>query len=125
MAGKVIVALLVLLPVLAHVGYAAAVSTFASYYVTVDDFIARPSATPLRVGGQIVAGSIQYDNASRTMHFQVSGDKASLDVLFRGPVPDSFRDGVTAIVEGARGPNGVFTATSVSIRCPHQYLPAI
>ncbi len=124
MNTKLIIGVVVLLPVLAHLGYAAANSTFANYYITVDDYPARGAGAPVRVGGPIVPGSIQWDNAARTMHFQVAGDKSTLDVLYRGPVPDSFRDGVTVILEGGRGANGIFQATGINVKCPHQYLPA-
>ena len=123
---KFIIGIIVALPILAHIGYAIAVSPAANYYITVDEYTARASAgsSSARVGGLVVPGTIQWDNATRTMHFQVAGDNAKIDVVYRGMVPDSFRDGVTAIVEGSRGPNGTFTATSVTVKCPHQYLPA-
>ncbi len=124
MNTKLIVGAIILLPVLAHLGYALANSTFTNYYVTVDEYAARSQSAPVRVGGQIVPGSIQWDNATRTMHFQISGDSAKLDVVYQGPVPDSFRDGVTTILEGSRGPNGTFLASGISVKCPHQYLPS-
>lgn len=124
MRGKVLISVVLLLPVLAHLGYALANSTFSNYYVTVDEYAANISAPGVRVAGQVVPGTIQWDNASRTMHFQVSGEHAKLDVVYRGPVPDSFRDGVTTILEGARGPNGAFVASGVTVKCPHQYLPS-
>ncbi len=120
---KLVVGAIVLLPVLAHVGYAAGTSTFANYYFTVDEFVARSAGTPARVGGQVVPGSIQWDNSSQTMHFQIAGNSQRMNVVYRGPVPDSFRDGITAILEGSRGPNGAFVATQVMVRCPHQYIP--
>lgn len=120
---KLIIAAAILLPVLAHLAYAAANSTFADYYVTVDEYVAKP-APGVRVGGPVVPGSIQWDNATQTMHFQISGEKSSLRVTYRGPAPDSFRDGVTTILEGRPGADGTFAATAISVRCPHQYLPA-
>ena len=124
MNTKIIIGVIALLPVFAHLGYAAVNSTFANYYVTVDEYAARSASTPVRVGGLIVPGSIQWDNATRTMRFQIAGDNAKLDVIYRGPAPDSFRDGVTTILEGARSSNGAFVATAITVKCPHQYLPA-
>ncbi len=124
MNTKLIVGVIVLLPVLAHLGYGLANSTFTNYYETVDEYAARAQSAPMRVGGQIVPGSIQWDNATRTMRFQISGDSAKLDVVYRGAVPDSFRDGATTILEGSRGANGTFLASAVTVKCPHQYLPA-
>ena len=92
--------------------------------MTVDDYAAQSPATAVRVGGQVVPGSIQWDNVSQTMHFQIAGDRAKMDVAYRGAAPDSFRDGVTAILEGTRAADGTFAATGIAVRCPHQYLPA-
>lgn len=123
MNTKLAVGAVILLPLLAHLGYAAATSTLTGYYRTVDEYTARPAETPVRVGGRVVPGSIQWDNSSQTMHFALAGDHDQIDVVYRGAVPDSFRDGVTAILEGARGSNGSFWATSVMVKCPHQYIP--
>ena len=124
MNTKIVIGAIVLLPVLAHLTYATATSTFANYYITVDQYAARSATTPARVGGQIVPGTIRWDNATQTMHFQLAGSQATINVDYRGPVPDSFRDGFTAILDGTRGANGAFVATSLMIKCPHQYLPA-
>ncbi len=124
MNTKIIIGALVLLPILAHLAYATATSTVADYYITVDQYAARSAITPVRVGGQIVPGTIRWDNASRTMRFQIAGENAKVDVVYRGVVPDSFRDGFTAILEGARGADGSFIANTLMIKCPHQYLPA-
>jgi cytochrome c-type biogenesis protein CcmE len=96
-----------------------------NYYLTVDEFLARSANPPTRVGGAIVPGSIKWDNATQTMRFQIAGSgSAIIAIAYRGRVPDAFRDGVTAIVEGARASDGGFAATTLMIKCPHQYLPA-
>ncbi|MCX7838222.1 MAG: cytochrome c maturation protein CcmE [Anaerolineae bacterium] len=119
-----VIGALILLPVLAHLVYAIVVSPFANYYITVDQFVARSADSPVRVGGVVVPGSIRWDNATRTLRFQIAGERATLNVAYRAVAPDALRDQVTAIVEGARAPDGTFLATSVRVRCPHQYLPA-
>lgn len=119
-----LIGVVALLPILAHLVYAIVVSPLADYYITVDQFVARSSDTPARVGGVVVPGSIRWDNATRTLRFQIAGERATLEIAYRAVAPDALRDQVTAIVEGARAPNGVFLATSVRVRCPHQYLPA-
>ncbi len=121
---KFIVAAIILLPVFAHLGYSFANSSITNYYVTVDEYISRPAAAPARVAGQVIPGTIQWDNGTRTMRFQISGGTNKLDVMYRGYVPDSFRDGTTVILEGSRGSGEVFIASGVAVKCPHQYLPA-
>jgi cytochrome c-type biogenesis protein CcmE len=121
---KLVVAGVILLPVLAHLGYSLANSSVTNYYVTVDEYVSRSATAPVRVAGEVVPGTIQWDNATRTMRFQVSGGTNTLDVMYRGYVPDSFRDGTTVILEGSRGSSNVFVASGVAVKCPHQYLPA-
>ncbi len=121
---KIIIGIIVLLPVVAHVGYAFAASPMANYYITVDQYAARSANTPVRIGGHVVPGSIRWDNATRTMRFTVAGDNSRVEVVYRGAIPDSFRDGVTAILDGARTTDGAFFATTLAVKCPHQYLPA-
>ena len=124
MKWKIIVGAIILLPVIAHFVYALAVSPLADYYLTVEQYIARSANTPVRVGGRVVPGSIRWDNATRTLRFQIAGERATIEVTYRAFAPEALRDEVTAIVEGARAPDGTFLATSVRVRCPHQYLPA-
>jgi cytochrome c-type biogenesis protein CcmE len=124
MKTKIIIGAVILLPVLAHLVYAFAVSPAANYYITVDQYVARSANTPVRVGGSVVPGTIRWDNATRTLRFQIASANATMDVAYRAPAPDALRDDVTAVVEGARTADGSFLATSVLVRCPHQYLPA-
>lgn len=124
MKMRYIIGALILIPVLLHLGYAAYASPMANYYITVDQYAARSANTPVRVGGQVAPGSIKWDNTSRTMRFTVAGDNSKIEVVYRGAIPDSFRDGVTAILDGARSADGAFFATGLMVKCPHQYLPA-
>lgn len=121
---RYIVGAVVLIPVVLHLVYAAYASPMTNYYLTVDQYAARSANTPVRVGGQVVPGSINWNNATRTMRFTVAGDNSKVDVVYRGAIPDSFRDGVTAIIDGARGADGTFVASTLTVKCPHQYLPA-
>jgi cytochrome c-type biogenesis protein CcmE len=122
MKMKIIIGVIILLPVLAHAGYAVAASPMGNYYITVDQYVARSANTPVRIGGQVVPGTIRWDAATRTMRFNVVGDNAKVEVVYRGIAPDSFRDGVTTILDGARAADGSFLATTVMVKCPHQYL---
>jgi len=123
---KLVIAVVILVPVFLHLAYAIANSDFANYYITVDQLAARtnPTGQSVRVGGSVVAGSIQWDAANRSLRFQLAGSGRALPVVYRGFVPDAFRDNVTAIIEGALDSHGTFIATNLIVKCPHQYLPA-
>jgi cytochrome c-type biogenesis protein CcmE len=121
---KWLVGALILLPVLAHLIYAIVVSPLGNYYLTVEQSLERAINTPIRVGGTVVPGSIRWDTATRTLHFQIVGERATLNVLYRAVAPNALRDQVVVIVEGARTSDSAFIATHIQVRCPHQYLPA-
>lgn len=123
---RYVIAAVILVPVLAHLVYAVSRSPFTNYYVTVDELLARgPHAKGARVGAPIVPGSINWNNATRSLTFQLQGAGQVLTVNYRGWAPDSFRDGATAIVEGELKQDGTFQASGVLIKCPHQYVPGI
>ncbi len=125
MNKKIVIGAILLVPVVLHVIYWLVVSPAASYYLTVDEYAPRAaSAAAVRVGGAVVPGSIRWDNATRTLNFQLAGERATLNVVYRGIAPDAFRDGVTAVLDGMRAADGSFIATNVLVKCPHQYLPA-
>lgn len=133
---RYIIAVLVLVPVLAHLFFAISRSPLTNYYITVDELFAKGPSTPsarsgqnaqasrVRVGGPIVIGSINWNNAARSLSFQLQGDTRNLTVTYRGFAPDTFRDGTTVIVEGELNRDGTFTAYNLLVKCPHQYVPA-
>ncbi len=127
--ARYVVAVLILVPVLAHLFFAISRSPLTNYYVPVDELLARGPSTGsgpnsrVRVGAPIVPGSINWNNTTRALTFQLQGDARLLTVTYRGFAPDSFRDGATAIVEGELNRDGTFTAYNLLIKCPHQYVP--
>lgn len=128
---RYIVAVAILVPVLAHLFFAVSRSPLTNYYLTVDELLSTgPSsssgqAARVRVGGPIVPGSIEWNNAARSLTFQLQGDTRPLTVNYRGFAPDAFRDGATVIVEGELSRDGLFAAYNLLVKCPHQYVPAL
>ncbi|MDR5694596.1 MAG: cytochrome c maturation protein CcmE [Armatimonadota bacterium] len=121
----IIVALAVVL-VLAYLVYAG-VRRAAVYYLTVSELLAqqgRRNDLPIRVGGKVVPGSIQWDKLGRSLRFQISDGQKILPVFYQGVVPDIFGDGKDVVVEGRLNPQGEFVATTLLARCPTKYEPA-
>ena len=126
----IIVALLV--PVLAHLFFAISRSPLTNYYLTVDELLSKsPAASAagqagrVRIGGPIVPSTIEWNNAARSLTFQLQGETRPLTVTYRGLAPDSFREGATVIVEGELNREGTFVAYNLLVKCPHQYVPAL
>ena len=123
----IIVALLV--PVLAHLFFAISRSPLTNYYLTVDELLSKSHSAGqtarVRIGGPIVPGTIEWNNAARSLTFQLQGETRPLTVTYRGVAPDAFREGATVIVEGELNRDGVFAAYNLLVKCPHQYVPAL
>ncbi len=113
------------------------------YSHTVAEVMADPSAfsgRTLRAEGNLVDGSVQFREDPCDYHFTLSGgDPAGaagqaaasvgsadrrMDVDFpQCVVPDTFREGmgITVVVEGRLGDDGIFHASQVIPRCPSRY----
>ncbi len=74
----------------------------------------------LRVGGLVEAGSIR--RSAGGLAFRVTDGTASQPVTFEGVLPDLFREGQGAIVEG-RLRGGVFVAEEVLAKHDETYMP--
>jgi cytochrome c-type biogenesis protein CcmE len=75
----------------------------------------------LRVGGDVGADSIHRQG--REVRFNLVQDKLILPVVYSGiePLPDTFKDGALALVDGKLGSDGVFHATAVQAKCASKY----
>lgn len=121
---RYVIAFVILLPVIAHFFYAVTRSPLMNYYLTVDELMTQgKSDGRARVGADVVMGSVDWDNRTRTLHFELQGEGRTLPVTYRGFAPDTFRESATVIVEGELNRDGTFTAYSVLVKCPHKYVP--
>jgi cytochrome c-type biogenesis protein CcmE len=94
------------------------------YYVTVQDIVGqgeRAYDRPVRVGGQIVDGTLRHDARLGLLQFQISDGRAALPVTYRGVKPDllgyraagAYQD---VVVEGRLERDGVLHATALIVR---------
>ncbi len=75
----------------------------------------------IRVGGNVVEGSIERDVATQTITFQVTDDDATFPVVYVGLAPDTFTDEVEVVVEGRLLADGTIHATDVLAKCGSRY----
>ncbi|OGP96769.1 MAG: hypothetical protein A2W10_08110 [Deltaproteobacteria bacterium RBG_16_55_12] len=96
------------------------------YFVTPSELKGQESSSKdkfLRMGGMVVAGSLQKDPPNLTYRFQLSDGAQSVPVFFRGIPPDLFSEGKGAVVEGRIGPDGVFVASTIMAKHAEEYSP--
>ena len=95
-----------------------------TYYRTCDEVAAlgdEAVGTDLKLAGIVVDGSIRRDGD--ILHFTLEYEGASYPVQYIGsdPVPDTFKDGVEAVVDGTLGLDGVFVGEKIQAKCASKY----
>ncbi|MCB1888273.1 MAG: cytochrome c maturation protein CcmE [Rhodocyclaceae bacterium] len=80
-----------------------------------------PTGRTFRIGGMVEAGSIKREGV--LVHFAVTDTARSINVVYQGPLPDLFKEGKGAVVQGKLGDDGVFTASEVLAKHDENYMP--
>jgi cytochrome c-type biogenesis protein CcmE len=96
----------------------------AAYFYTPADIAAGKAAQgqAIRLGGMVEKGSIHREPDGVTIRFLVTDGKAATPVVYRGIVPDLFREGSGAVAEG-RLQNGIFVAETILAKHDERYMP--
>lgn len=97
----------------------------AAYFYTPADIAAGKAApeTAIRLGGMVEEGSITRDPDGVTIRFVVNDGDARTPVMFRGIVPDLFREGSGVVAEGQLQPGGLFVAQTILAKHDERYMP--
>ena len=100
-----------------------ALNSNIALYVTPSDVAAgkSPHGQAFRIGGMVKDGSLRRDNL--TVHFVVTDLAKEIPVSYTGILPDLFKEGKGAVVQGRLGPDGNFTASEVLAKHDENYMP--
>ncbi len=95
-----------------------------SYYITVEEYFTMQEdlrGKTFKVAGDVIEGSIERSGPS--LEFSIGEPGRSLRVRYvgRDMIPDTFRDGSKAVVEGKMAPDGVFQASHIEAKCASKY----
>lgn len=82
-----------------------------------------PIGRHFRIGGLVEKGSMQRDSDGLTMRFSVTDTANSIPVVYKGILPDLFKEGRGCVAEGKVGTDGVFHADSVLAKHDENYMP--
>ena len=77
----------------------------------------------IRIGGFVENDSFNKISSSK-FKFRITDEKASILVTFNGILPDLFREGQGAVIEGFFVDNDIFNATNVFAKHDENYMPA-
>ncbi|MDR0311740.1 MAG: cytochrome c maturation protein CcmE [Acidobacteriota bacterium] len=120
---KFIIGGAIILAALAWLGFVGFQESKA-YYITVDEFSEMKDGLDgktLKLAGDVVAGSI--DRSTPQMEFVIASPKTSIRVRYTGSgiIPDTFKDGSKALVEGKLEADGIFNARHIEAKCASKY----
>jgi len=82
-----------------------------------------PVNRTFRVGGLVEKGTWKRDNDGLTSHFAVTDTTHSITVVYKGILPDLFKEGRGCVAEGHVGSDGVFYADRVLAKHDENYMP--
>jgi len=82
-----------------------------------------PPGRTLRIGGRVETGSVARDADGTTVHFRVTDRAKTVAVIYKGILPDLFREGQGVVAEGTLGQDGVFVAAEVLAKHDEKYMP--
>ena len=82
-----------------------------------------PVNRTFRIGGLVEEGTLQRDNDALTVRFTVTDTAASIPVVYKGILPDLFKEGRGCVAQGKLGSDGVFQAEQVLAKHDENYMP--
>ena len=96
----------------------------AAYFYTPADIAAGRASDgkPMRLGGMVETGSVRRQADGVTIRFTVVDGEARTPVLYRGIVPDLFREGSGVVAEGLLQ-RGTFVADTILAKHDERYMP--
>jgi len=94
------------------------------FFVEISDVIAGeyPSERNFRIGGLVVADSIQREEGSLDLRFSVTDTRCDLDVSYTGVLPDLFREGQGVVAHGRMAGNDLFIADKILAKHDENYM---
>jgi cytochrome c-type biogenesis protein CcmE len=93
------------------------------FFFTPSQVAAReaPQGRIFRIGGMVEKGSVKRDGVE--VRFVVTDTAKNLPVVYRGALPDLFREGKGVVAQGTLGADGVFQAREVLAKHDENYMP--
>lgn len=82
-----------------------------------------PVNRTFRVGGLVQEGTLKRDPDGLTVRFIVTDTAQSIPVVYKGILPDLFKEGRGCVAQGKLGTDGVFRAEQVLAKHDENYMP--
>jgi cytochrome c-type biogenesis protein CcmE len=94
------------------------------FFIEISDVVAGeyPTERNFRIGGLVVAGSVEREEGSLDMNFRVSDMRCELDVQYTGVLPDLFREGQGVVAHGRMSGEDLFVADKILAKHDEEYM---
>ena len=100
-----------------------ALNSNIALYVTPSEVAAgkSPAGQVFRIGGMVKDGSVKRDGL--TVHFVITDMAKDIPVAYTGILPDLFKEGKGAVIQGRLNSDGQFVASEVLAKHDENYMP--
>ena len=100
-----------------------ALNSNIALYVTPSEVAAgkSPQGQAFRIGGMVKDDSVKRDGL--TVHFVITDLVKDIPVSYTGILPDLFKEGKGAVIQGSLDANGQFIASEVLAKHDENYMP--
>jgi cytochrome c-type biogenesis protein CcmE len=82
-----------------------------------------PVGRTFRIGGLVENGSMKRDQDGLTIRFTVTDTANTIPVVYKGILPDLFKEGRGCVAQGKVGSDGVFYADQIMAKHDENYMP--
>jgi len=82
-----------------------------------------PVGRTFRIGGLVQDGSLKRESDGLTIRFTVTDTANTIPVVYKGILPDLFKEGRGCVAQGRVGPDGVFYADQIMAKHDENYMP--
>ena len=81
-----------------------------------------PQGRNFRIGGLVEEGSVQRQSDGLTVHFNITDTAKSIPVVYKGFLPDLFKEGKGVVAHGKLDSDNVFRAGEVLAKHDENYV---
>jgi cytochrome c-type biogenesis protein CcmE len=82
-----------------------------------------PQGRTFRIGGLVQDGTLKRDSDGLTIRFTVTDTASTIPVVYKGILPDLFKEGRGCVAQGKVGSDGVFYADQIMAKHDENYMP--
>lgn len=102
-----------------------ALNSNVAFYINPTDVAAgkAPKDKAFRIGGLVKEGSLKREADGVTMRFAITDTEKDITVFYKGILPDLFKEGRGAVIQGRLAGDGSFTASEVLAKHDENYMP--